>query len=113
MSTQTSPISDAGRNAGDVIDNAGNETAKSLHAAASSIRSNVRQGSKAIENLAESAASKLDKAGSFVKEHNLKRTLRKSGQAIGRYPAKSLAIAAGVGFLAAIALHRFTRRRID
>jgi len=104
-------ISDFGRDAADAIDHAGNETAGSLHAAASQIRRNVREGSKAVENLAESAAAKLDKAGSYVKEHNLKRSLGKSKQMVGRYPGKSLAIAAGVGFLTAIALGRLTRRR--
>jgi ElaB/YqjD/DUF883 family membrane-anchored ribosome-binding protein len=84
------------------VDELGRETAQSLHAAASSIR----KGSKAIEDLAESTADKLDGAGSYVAKHNVKRTLGESRLLVRRYPAQSLAIAAGVGFLAGFAIRR-------
>ena len=101
-------VADFGRDAANIIDQARNETAGGLHAAASSIRRNVLEGSKVVDNLAESAATTLDEAGSFVKKHDLKRTLGESRHLVRRYPAESLALAAGVGFLAGIAIRRFT-----
>lgn len=101
-------VSDFGRDAAGIIDHARNETAGGLHAAASSIRRNVREGSKVVGNLAESTATKLDEAGSYVKKHDLKRTLGESRQLIRRYPGESLALAAGVGILAGIAIRRLT-----
>jgi len=101
-------VSDFGHDAADVIDHARNETAEGLHAAASSIRRNVRERSKTVESLAESTAIALDEAGSYIKKHDLKRTLGDSRQLVRRYPGESLAIAAGVGFLAGIAILRLT-----
>jgi ElaB/YqjD/DUF883 family membrane-anchored ribosome-binding protein len=86
------------------LNDLGHETAESLHGAASSIR----RGSKTIEDLAESTADKLDGAGTYVAKHNVKRTIAESRQLVGRYPAESLFIAAGVGFLAGFAMRRMT-----
>ena len=101
-------VSDFGRDAAHIIDHARNETAGGLHAAALSIRRNVRKGSKVVENLAESTATTLHEAGSYVKKHNLKRTLGDSRQIVRRYPGESLALAAGFGFLAGIVIRRLT-----
>lgn len=103
-------VSDFGHDAADMIDHARTETAGGLHAAASSIRRNVRQGSKVVENLAQSTANTLDEAGSYIKKHDLKRTLGDSRQLVRQYPGESLALAAGVGFLAGIAILRLTHR---
>ena len=46
----------------------------------------------------------LDEAGSYIKKHDLKRTLGDSRQLVRRYPGESLAIAVGVGFLAGLAI---------
>jgi ElaB/YqjD/DUF883 family membrane-anchored ribosome-binding protein len=101
-------VSDFGRDAADIVDHARTETAGGLHAAASSIRRNVREGSKVVENLAESTAKTLDEAGSYIKKHDLKRTLGDSRQLVRRYPAQTLAVAVGFGFLAGIAMRRMT-----
>jgi len=119
MSTLTDPIAEKasklaeqvsglGRDAAEVVDHARTETAGGLHAAASSIRRNVREGTKVVENLAESTAATLDQAGTFVKKHDLKRTVADSRQLVRRYPDESLAIAAGLGFLAGVAIRRLT-----
>ncbi|MGD1073804.1 MAG: hypothetical protein ABSB15_27140 [Bryobacteraceae bacterium] len=86
------------------LDDLGHETAESLHGAASSIR----RGSKTIDDLAESAAGKLDGAGTYVEKHNVKRTLAESRQLVRRYPAESLFVAAGLGFLTGFAVRRMT-----
>jgi ElaB/YqjD/DUF883 family membrane-anchored ribosome-binding protein len=102
------PVSDLASGAADAFDLAANETAESLHAAASSIRKVGYRGSKAIEDLTQSTADKLDDAGSYVRKHDLKRTIGESRQLVRRYPAESLALAAGVGFLTGIAVRRLT-----
>jgi ElaB/YqjD/DUF883 family membrane-anchored ribosome-binding protein len=86
------------------VDDLGRETAESLHAAASSIR----KGSKAIEDLAESTANKLDGAGSYVEKHDVKRAIGESKRMVRRYPAESLALAGGVGFVLGFAIRRLT-----
>jgi hypothetical protein len=86
------------------VDGLGQDTADGLHAAASSIR----KGSKAIDDLAESTAEKLDGAGSFVETHTLKRAIGQSRQLVGRYPAESLFLAAGLGFVTGFAIRRLT-----
>jgi ElaB/YqjD/DUF883 family membrane-anchored ribosome-binding protein len=104
MSTLTSLFdAKASRLAGQV-DELGHETAESLHGAASSIR----RGSKAFENLAESTADKLDAAGTYVGQHDVKRTITESRQLVRRYPAESLFLAAGLGFLTGFAMRHLT-----
>jgi hypothetical protein len=86
------------------MDNISHDTGGGLHAAASSIR----RRSEAVADLAESAATKLDDAGSYVEEHDLKWMIGASRQILRRYRAKSLLIAVGVGFLAGLAIRRLT-----
>jgi len=102
MSTLTSLIDAKTSRLVEQVDDLGRETAESLHGAASSIR----KGSKAIEDLAENTADKLDGAGSYVEKHNVKRTIGESRQLVRRYPAESLVVAAGVGFLTGFAIRR-------
>jgi ElaB/YqjD/DUF883 family membrane-anchored ribosome-binding protein len=104
MSTLTSLIDSKASRLADQVDDLGRETAENLHAAASSIR----KGSKAIDDLAESAANKLDGAGSYVEKHNVKRTIGESRKLVRQYPAESLALAAGVGFVIGFAFRRLT-----
>lgn len=101
-------VGDLGHAAADRLDHARNETAEVLHAAASSIRKGGRQGSKAIKDLTESTADTLDGAGSYVAKHDLRRTIGESRQIVRRYPAESLVLAAGVGFLTGFAFRRLT-----
>jgi ElaB/YqjD/DUF883 family membrane-anchored ribosome-binding protein len=104
MSTLTSLLDEKASRVAEQVDDLGRGTAGSLYAAASSIR----KGSKAIEDLAKNTANKLDDAGSYVETHNLKRAIGGSRKVVGRYPAESLLLAAGVGFLTGFAIRRMT-----
>jgi ElaB/YqjD/DUF883 family membrane-anchored ribosome-binding protein len=104
MSTLTSLLDEKASRIAEQVDGLGRETAGGLHAAASSIR----KGSKAIEDLAESTANKLDGAGSYVEKHNVKRAIGESRHLVRRYPVESLVLAAGVGFLTGFSIRRFT-----
>src|SRR5579863_9838236 len=88
MRTLTSLLDAKASRMAEQADGLGRGTAESLHAAASSIR----KGSKAIEDLAESTANKLDGAGKYVEKHNLKRAIGESRQLVRRYPAESLVL---------------------
>jgi hypothetical protein len=90
------------------VDNVCHEAAESLHAVASSIRKGGQRGSKAVEDLAESAANKLDGAGSFAEDHNLRHTIDDSRQLAKKYPVVSLVLAAAAGFLTGFAIRRLT-----
>jgi ElaB/YqjD/DUF883 family membrane-anchored ribosome-binding protein len=102
MSTLTSLIDEKASRIAEQVDDLGHETAESLHAAAASIR----KGSKAIEDVADSAADKLDGAGSYVEKHNVKRAIAESRQLVRRYPVETLVLAAGAGFLSGFAIRR-------
>jgi ElaB/YqjD/DUF883 family membrane-anchored ribosome-binding protein len=104
MSNLTSLLDEKATRVAEQVDGLGRETAGTLHAAASSIR----KGSKAIEDLAETTASKLDGAGTYVETHTVKRAVGESRQIVGRYPAESLFLAAGLGFVAGFAIRRLT-----
>jgi|SRR5579863_509344 len=104
MSNLTSLIDEKASRLAKQVDGIGHETADSLHAAATSIR----KGLKAIENVVEGAANKLDGAGTYVEKHNVKRVIGESRQLVRRYPAELLVLAAGAGFLAGFAARRLT-----
>ena len=104
MSTLTSLLDEKASRIVEQGNNLGRETAESLHAAASTIR----KSSKAIEDVAKGTATKLDGAGSYIERHNVKRTIADSRQLFRRFPDQSLAVAAGVGFLAGFAIRRLT-----
>lgn len=104
MSTPNSIDAKAARIA-EHVDDLGRETAGHLHAAASSIR----RGTKAIDELAGNTANKLDDAGAYVEKHNAKRALADSRRLVREYPARSLLVAAGAGFLAGVAVRHLTR----
>ena len=102
-------MEELGRAAGKRLDEARDETGSALHAAASSVRTSGRRGSRAIDNLATSAADRLDATGSYVEDHDLRGVLtglRKFGR---RHPTSSLVAAAAIGFLAGSAVSRMTR----
>jgi ElaB/YqjD/DUF883 family membrane-anchored ribosome-binding protein len=104
MDSLTSLLNEKASRIAEQVDGLGRETAESLHAAASSIR----KGSKAVDDLAEGTASKLDGAGTYVETHNVKRAVGESRQLVGRYPVESLMLAAGIGFLSGFAIRRLT-----
>lgn len=97
-------VQEFARSAGRKIDEAREGTGRSLHAAASSVRS----GSAAIDNVAAGAANKLDATGSFVENWELRSVftgLRKFGRS---HLAGTVMVAAAAGFLAGSALRRAT-----
>jgi ElaB/YqjD/DUF883 family membrane-anchored ribosome-binding protein len=97
-------MEDLGRSAGRRLDEARDETGAALHTAASSVRKTGRQGSEAIDNLATSAADRLDATASYVEDHDLRDAfagLRRFGR---RHLAGSLVAAAAIGFFAGSAL---------
>ncbi len=104
MSTITSQLDAKASRIAEQVDDLGRETAENLHAAASSIR----QGTKAIDELAGNTADKLDKAGSYVEKHTVKQAIVDSRRLVRQYPAQSLLVAAGAGFLAGVAVRRLT-----
>jgi ElaB/YqjD/DUF883 family membrane-anchored ribosome-binding protein len=108
MPTLTSLLDEKASRIAGQVDDLGREAAASLHAAASTIRKGGHKGSKALEDLAEGAASRLDGAGSYVKKHDLKHTISESRQIARRYPVESLALAACVGFLTGFTIRRLT-----
>ena len=108
MSTLTSRIDAKASRIVEQIDEVNHEAADSLHAAASSIRKGGQRGSHAIEDLAKGTAAKLDGAGSFIEDHDLKKTIGGSRHVVRRYPVESVAFAAGVGFLAGLAIRHLT-----
>ena len=104
MSTLTSLLEEKAFRVAEQVDGLGHEAADGLHAAASSIR----KGSRAIKNLAESTANKLDGAGSYVEKHDMKHAIGESRQLVRRYPVESLVVAAGLGFVTGFAIRRLT-----
>lgn len=108
MSTVTSLLAGKASRIVEQVDDLAHETGESLHDAASSIRNAGQQGSRAIEDLAENTATKLDGAGSCIEEHDLKHAIGESRQLVRRYPVESLALAASVGFLTGFAIRRLT-----
>jgi ElaB/YqjD/DUF883 family membrane-anchored ribosome-binding protein len=104
MNTLTPLLDEKASRIAEQVDDIGRATAGSLHDAASSIR----RGSKAIDDLAENAATKLDGAGSYVEKHNVKWAVGESREVVRRYPAESLLLAAGLGFLTGFAIRRLT-----
>jgi hypothetical protein len=101
-------VEEFSRSAGRKLHEAREGTGSALHSAADS----VRQGSKAIDNVASGTASRLDATASFVEDASLKSlytSLRKFGRS---HLTGSLIAAAAVGFIAASALSRATRSRV-
>ena len=87
------------------------ETGAALHTAATSVRTTGHQGSEAIDNLATSAADKLDATGTYIEDHDLRDVvtgLRRFGR---HHLGGALLAAAAVGFLVGSALSRPTNSR--
>ena len=113
MSTLTSLLDAKASRIAEQVDDVGRGTASGLHAAASTIRRGGRQGSKALKDLAENTADRLDGVGSFVEKHNLKHTVGEVRGTVRRYlgkrhTAQSLLLGCGVGLLAGFAIRGLT-----
>lgn len=97
-------IEELGRSAGRELDEARDETAGALHAAASSVRRTGRQGSAAIDHLTTGAADRLDATASYVEDYELRDAFKGLRQFGRRHLTASLVVAAAIGFLAGTAL---------
>jgi len=91
-------VADLARTAGEKLNEVRYETADALAGAACSVRATGRQGSEAIDDLASSAASKLDSTAAYVRRHDPSDMLGDLQQVVRRHPASFLVGAAVVGF---------------
>lgn len=101
-------MEELGRSAGRKLEDARDQTGDALHAAASSVRTTGRRGSKAIDNLATGAADRLDATASYIEDHDLRDMCTGVRSFSGRHLTGSLVAAAAFGFLAGSALSRMT-----
>jgi len=99
-------IEELRRAAGRKLDEARDETADALHAAASSVRATGRQGSQAIDSIADSAADRLDATASYVEDRDLRDAYTGLRRFCRRHLTGSLVTAAAIGFAAGSALSR-------
>lgn len=102
-------VADLARTAGEKADEVRYETANALAGAASSVRTTGRQGSEAIEDLANNAASKLDSTAAYVRRHDVGDMLGNLRQVIRQHPASFLVGAAVVGFFLGSGVRRKDR----
>ena len=101
-------VEELGRSAARKLDDARDQTAGALHAAASSVRKTGRQSSEAIDNLATGAADRLDASASYVDNHDLQDAFNGLRKFARRHLTESIVFAAAIGFLAGAALNRAT-----
>jgi ElaB/YqjD/DUF883 family membrane-anchored ribosome-binding protein len=99
-------IGELGRSASRKLDDARDQTAGTLHTAASSVRSAGRRGSEAIDNLATGAADRLDTAAAYVDNYDPRDVFNGVRNLVRRRPTASLVAAAAIGFVAGVALIR-------
>ncbi len=94
------------RSTGRKLEEARGETADALHAAASSVRASGRQGSEAIDHIADSAADRLEATASYVEDADLRNAFTGLRRFCRRHLPGSLLVAAAIGFVAGSALSR-------
>jgi ElaB/YqjD/DUF883 family membrane-anchored ribosome-binding protein len=99
-------VGELGRSASRKLDDARDQTAGTLHNAASSVRSAGRQGSEAIDNLATGAADRLDTAAAYVDNYDPRDVFNGVRNFVRRRPTASLVAAAAIGFVAGVTLIR-------
>jgi hypothetical protein len=99
-------IDESRRSVGSKLDAARDETADALHAAAASVRATGRQGSEAIDHIADSAADRLDATASYVQDAHLRDAFTGLRRFFRRHLSASLLAAVAVGFVAGSALSR-------
>lgn len=99
-------VANLARTAGEKLDEVRYETADTLAGAASSVRATGRQGSEAIEDLANNAASKLDSSAAYVRRHDVGDMLGNLRQVVRQHPASFLVGAVAAGFFLGSAIRR-------
>jgi hypothetical protein len=106
LSRAQQQVKDLGLAASMKLDEARKGTADALENAASSVRTNGRDGAKTIETLSENAAGKLDSTAAYVRSHDVGGILSNLRQLVSKNPGGFLILAAGIGFLAGSAFRR-------
>jgi ElaB/YqjD/DUF883 family membrane-anchored ribosome-binding protein len=101
-------VEDLGRAAGKMLDDARNETASAFHTAASSVRTTARNSSEKIDELATSAAGKLDATASYIQDHDMKSVIASVRHFLRWHPVRSLRLASGIGLFAGFAVRQVT-----
>jgi hypothetical protein len=99
-------IEELRQSAGRKLEAARGETVDALHAAATSVRATGRQGSEAIDNIADNAADRLDATASYVEDRDLREAFTGLRRFCRRHLTGSLMAAAAVGFVAGTGLSR-------
>jgi hypothetical protein len=99
-------IDELRRSTGRKLDDARSETAEALHAAASSVRSTGRQGSEAIDHIADTAADRLDATAAYVEENDFRDAFGGLRRFCRRHLTGTLLAAGVAGFVAGCALSR-------
>jgi ElaB/YqjD/DUF883 family membrane-anchored ribosome-binding protein len=94
------------RTAGKKLDEARDETADAIHRAASSVRTTARHSCEVLDDLATSAADKMDVTASYVEDHDPRRLFAGCRQFISKYPTGSLMVATAIGFVAGSTVRR-------
>jgi ElaB/YqjD/DUF883 family membrane-anchored ribosome-binding protein len=101
-------VEDLSRAAGKTLDEARNETAAAFHKAASSVRTTGRHSSEKIDELATSAAGKLDATASYIQDHDMISVIASLRHFLRRHPTRSLMVASGIGFFGGFAVRQMT-----
>jgi len=99
-------IEELGRSAKTKLDAARDETGSALHAAASSVRTNGRQGAEAIDNLTGSTADRLDATASYIEDYEMRDVFLALRRFCQSHLAGALVAAGTIGLVAGVALGR-------
>ena len=88
------------------LDEIKDQSADALHLGAESVRSATGRGAAAMSGAGESVAGRLDAASRYVSDYEVPSVTGALQRAVSRYPARTLMIAAAVGFCAGSAMSR-------
>ena len=94
-------VSEAGRQASDQLDEKRETAADALHSTASAIHEKAENlpGGETVENLAHSAADKLETTAGYIRKHDFSAMFSDIQNVLKRNPVPSVLIAASIGFL--------------
>jgi ElaB/YqjD/DUF883 family membrane-anchored ribosome-binding protein len=106
LNSATAAAMDIRRTTEAKFDDARRETAASLHAAASAIKTAGETTSQTVDDLASTAANKLESASRYIRKHDADGMVSDIHSVIRRNPGTSVLVAAGVGLFAGLALRR-------
>jgi ElaB/YqjD/DUF883 family membrane-anchored ribosome-binding protein len=101
-------VSEAGRQVSDQLDEKRETAADVLQSTASAIHEKAEDlpGGETVENVAHSAADKLEATAGYIRKHDIKAMLSDIQAFVKRNPVPSVLIAASIGFLIGRALRK-------